>query len=309
MISLIYIHLPPSFEAFVTQDQLETLEAIVSAGSFKAAAMKLHKTQPALSASIKKLESEFQLSLFDRSEYRPKLTAQGLIFYEQARESLAAFRRLEKFGRELGMKKQEPKLTIVVDPVAPFGDVSAIFDCCVGPASVTELVLLTEVMGGGMDRLIQGDAQFAIAPLLAADKRIESLPIGPVHLVPVASKRLMKGKSVDLTWLKDHTQIVVVQTEFGGRILRREGAGLLDGGKRCFVTDHALKKKLILDGLGWGRLAENEIEAELKKGSLQKIKHREANIFTLDFHIMRSSQHPLGPLGQKLWDSFKTRRT
>jgi DNA-binding transcriptional LysR family regulator len=292
----------------MTQEQLETLEAIVTAGSFKAAATKLHKTQPALSAAIKKLEDEFQLSLFDRSEYRPKLTPQGVVFYEQARESLAAFRRLEKFGRELGIKKQEPKLTIVVDPVAPFEDVSAIFDCCVGPDLVTELVLLTEVMGGGMDRLIQGDAHFAIAPLLAADKRIESLPIGQVNLLPVASKSLLKGKPADLNWLKDHTQIVVVQTEFGGRILRREGAGLLEGGKRCFVTDHALKKKLILDGFGWGRLAENEIAAELKRGSVQRIKHREANVFTLDFHIMRSAQHPLGPLGQKLWNRFKTRR-
>jgi len=99
--------------------------------------------------------------------------------------------------------------------------------------------------------------------------------------------------------------VVVVQMEFGGRILRREGAGLLDGGKRCFVTDHALKKKLILEGFGWGRLAEGEIEMELKMGSLQRIRHREANVFSLDFHIMRSAEHPLGPLGQKLWSYFQ----
>jgi DNA-binding transcriptional LysR family regulator len=65
----------------------------VESGSFKAAAAKLHKTQPALSVAIRKLEDEFQLSLFDRSEYRPKLTAQGRVFHEQARESLLAFRR------------------------------------------------------------------------------------------------------------------------------------------------------------------------------------------------------------------------
>jgi DNA-binding transcriptional LysR family regulator len=192
--------------------------------------------------------------------------------------------------------------------VAPFGELSAIFESCLNPDSVTELVLLTEVMGGGMERLIQGDAQFAIAPLLAADQRIESLPIGTVRLLPVASRSLSKGKSVDLNWLKGHTQVVVVQTEFGGHLPRREGASLLDGGKRCFVTDHALKKKLILEGIGWGRLAENEIEVELKKGSIQRIRHKEANALSLDFHIMRSARHPLGPVGQKLWDSFKKRR-
>lgn len=291
----------------MTQDQLETLDAIVNAGSFKAAAAKLHKTQPALSASIKKLENEFALPLFNRNEYRPKLTPEGRIFYEQAKESLAAFRRLEKFGKELGAKKQEPNITVVIDPVAPFSEIGAVFRHCIGPDSVTELTLLTEVMGGGMERLIQGDAQFAIAPLLAADNRIESLPIGQVRLSPVASRSLLKGKSASLAWLKENTQAVVVQTELGGRALRREGAGLLEGGKRCFVTEHALKKKLILEGFAWGRLAENEIAAELKSGRLHRIRHREASEFTLDFHIMRSARHPLGPVGQRLWRGFQSR--
>jgi DNA-binding transcriptional LysR family regulator len=292
----------------MTQDQLETLEAIVDSGSFKAAATRLHKTQPALSMAIKKLENEFSLSIFDRSQYRPSLTPEGRAFFEQAREALSSFRRLEKFGRELGLKKQEPRLTVVVDPVAPFGELEALFRNCLRTDAVTELIILTEVMGAGVERLLNGEADFAIAPLFTEDKRIDVLPVGSVRLMPVAARSLLKGKTADSDWLKDHTQIVVVQTELGGRMLKRELSGAIPGGKRCFVTDHALKKKLILEGFGWGRLSESEIESDLRKGGLQRIRHREAKNIVLDFHIMRSNLHPLGPMGQKLWRAFERRR-
>lgn len=292
----------------MTQDQLETLEAVIESGSFKAAATRLHKTQPALSMAIKKLEEEFSLTLFDRSQYRPSLTAEGRVFFEQAKETLNSFRRLQKFGRELGLKKQEPRLTVVVDPVAPFAELETLFRNCLRTDAVTELMILTEVMGAGVERLLNGDADFAIAPLFTEDKRIDVLPVGTVRLLPVAARSLLKGKNADAEWLKNHTQIVVVQTELGGRMLKRELTGAIPGGKRCFVTDHALKKKLILEGFGWGRLSESEIESDLKKGALQRIRHREARNITLDFHIMRSNLHPLGPMGQKLWSEFERRR-
>ena len=45
----------------MTLDQLEVIHAIVEHGSFRAAANALHKSQPALSASVKTLEAEFDL--------------------------------------------------------------------------------------------------------------------------------------------------------------------------------------------------------------------------------------------------------
>ncbi|MBC7465978.1 MAG: LysR family transcriptional regulator [Bdellovibrio sp.] len=72
----------------MTFDQLETLEMIVEKGSFKAAADHLHKTQPSLSVAIKKLEEEFDLKLFNRDQYRPKLTAEGIVFYNWAKQTL-----------------------------------------------------------------------------------------------------------------------------------------------------------------------------------------------------------------------------
>ncbi len=61
----------------MTYDQLLTIEAVVNAGSFKAASKILGKTQPSLSAAVKKLEDEFQIKIFSRENYRPELTDQG----------------------------------------------------------------------------------------------------------------------------------------------------------------------------------------------------------------------------------------
>lgn len=67
----------------MTLEQLIVLKAVVQSGSFKAAAEVLHKTQPALSVSIKKLEEELGFELFRRDLYRPILTVQGEYYYQK----------------------------------------------------------------------------------------------------------------------------------------------------------------------------------------------------------------------------------
>lgn len=47
----------------MTFDQVLVFHKIVEAGSFKAAAAELHKTQPAISFAIKKLEEEMEAPL------------------------------------------------------------------------------------------------------------------------------------------------------------------------------------------------------------------------------------------------------
>ena len=64
--------------------QLRHLRAIVDNGSFRKAADSLHITPPALSLSIKRLESELGLSLLDRKPGRVLATAYGQSLYASA---------------------------------------------------------------------------------------------------------------------------------------------------------------------------------------------------------------------------------
>ncbi len=50
----------------VTLHQLQCFEAVVSEGSFQAAAEKLRRTQPSVSTAVRNLEEQLQLALLGR---------------------------------------------------------------------------------------------------------------------------------------------------------------------------------------------------------------------------------------------------
>lgn len=79
----------------MTYEQVLVFHKIVQLGSFKAASNELHKTQPAISHAIKKLEEEMEVELFDRSGYRPVLTDHGKAFYERSVKILQGMQELE----------------------------------------------------------------------------------------------------------------------------------------------------------------------------------------------------------------------
>jgi DNA-binding transcriptional LysR family regulator len=81
-------------------DQLQTLQEVVSLGSFSAAANKLHLTQPAVSLQIRELEKRLGVRLVERMGKRAYATAAGeeLIAHarklaQDAEHAMAAMRR------------------------------------------------------------------------------------------------------------------------------------------------------------------------------------------------------------------------
>lgn len=65
-------------------------------GSFSKAAQILHVTQPALSKSIRDLEEQYQVTLFNRTTRSLELTKEGILFKEQAQEILNLVKKAEK---------------------------------------------------------------------------------------------------------------------------------------------------------------------------------------------------------------------
>ncbi len=61
----------------VTIRQLQAFRAVAELGSFREAAARLHLSQPALSAAVRKLEFVLDVRLFDRTTRRLALTAEG----------------------------------------------------------------------------------------------------------------------------------------------------------------------------------------------------------------------------------------
>jgi len=69
-------------------NQLEVLVAVAQKQSFSRAAETLHRTQPAVSQAIRRLELELGEALFDRSSKDGTLTAAGHVLYDFAQQML-----------------------------------------------------------------------------------------------------------------------------------------------------------------------------------------------------------------------------
>src|SRR4029450_5078710 len=69
-------------------NQLEVLVAIAQEKSFSRAAESLHRTQPAVSQAIRRLEAELGEPLFDRSSKDGTLTAAGRVLFDFAQQMM-----------------------------------------------------------------------------------------------------------------------------------------------------------------------------------------------------------------------------
>jgi len=69
-------------------NQLEVLVCVAREQSFSRAALALHRTQPAVSQAIRRLEAELGEPLFDRSSKDGTLTAAGTVLYDYAQQML-----------------------------------------------------------------------------------------------------------------------------------------------------------------------------------------------------------------------------
>ena len=69
--------------------QLAYFDAVVRHGSFTKAAQRLHVAQPAVSAQIRRLETELGTTLLERTTRRVALTHAGELFLSRARQALA----------------------------------------------------------------------------------------------------------------------------------------------------------------------------------------------------------------------------
>lgn len=86
--------------------QLETFLAVAQTGSFSGAAKVVHRTQPAVSQLVRKLEEDLGEPLFDRSSRDGRLTDAGRVLQEYAqkmlnlrREAQASIEELRQFQR------------------------------------------------------------------------------------------------------------------------------------------------------------------------------------------------------------------
>jgi DNA-binding transcriptional LysR family regulator len=287
-------------------DQLEAIRTIAEVGSFRAAAEKLNRSQPALSALVRNLEGEFDIRIFDRSAYRPVLTAQGSAFLEAAIGALQAANYAKRVGIELGKNKAETVLHLSVDYLVSIDVIELIALECARPTPPVNLVLDKSMLGTSFAPLAAGEIDLAVAPAPNDDDRFQGVPLQTIQLVGAVSRRLLQElRKPTEAFLKANPQIIVYDKrhdETPDELLPKRGR--TSDGHKIFVADHFTKVRLIEGGVGWGRLASHEVTSN------KELVQVESSLFRpieLQLCLLRSKNRALGPIARAVWSVFEAR--
>lgn len=291
----------------MTLDQLRILVAIVDAGSFLAAAEMLHRTQPTISAAMKRLEQELGVSILDRSQYRAQLTPAGHRIYEKARGIIEKADELETLSHHLA-SGEEPRVAITLESSYPITAVIQLLQRWERQFPQTQFDLTVENVFGALDRLLTGHADIGIFPWLDEVSDVESFHLADAEMVVVAAPHFPPvGKAASLTLddLRPYVQIVVHDSS---SIPNSRSLGLLSGARYWYVNDQHTKRELILAGMGWGSMHTHLIEEDLAAGRLVPIQisqystHRQ-----LEIRAARRIGESVGPVAAQLWQDLQER--
>ncbi|PRX91773.1 LysR family transcriptional regulator [Paraburkholderia sp. BL25I1N1] len=284
--------------------QLQCFEALVSEGSFAAAAAHLNRTHPTVHAAVAALEAQVGMVLLDRTGYRVSLTAQGAAFCSRATVFLGQYESLRREAAQLAAG-QEAELRVVVGDLCPLpetlGSLRRFFETSAG----TRLTLLFEAISGPWERLRDGECDLFFHHLDKPSPEIEAIELFEVHLVPVAAPGFIKPRldgSITIDDLRPYVQCVIRDTS------RQPSAAsyyLIEGAPACTVPDQLMKRELIVQGLAWGHMPSHLVADDLMEHRLVSLEGRNLRGAALKHYAARRRHAVHGPVAQTLWTQLQ----
>ena len=286
-------------------DQLRVFLAAADSGSFSAAARSLGRTQSLVSYAIQKLEERVGLLLFDRSGYRPTLTAAGDALLPRARRvvgEVGAFHALSR-GLATGV---EAEVCITVDAMYPMCMLlHALIEFRAHWPSVSPRVLVDN-MGAAAEQVLEGRSVLGLLGLVATQlSELELRPATTIAMVPVAAPHHPLAKvqgEVLADDLKDHVQLVLTdRSQFSGA-----DRGVFST-QTWRLNDLGAKHAMLLAGLGWGGMPEHVVRDDIASGRLVRLSSPYWNQhLTLSLWVAHRRDAVLGPAAQWLMNHLGT---
>lgn len=252
----------------ITIDALRALDAIDKTGSFAAAAQSLYKVPSALTYTIKKLEEDVGVALFDRSKQRAQLTPAGRLVVEQGRDILQATNRLLDSIKQLE-SGWEQEIRIARDTLIPCSPLFELVDQFSKLEHNVDVSLGVEVLGGGWDALHSRRADIVIGASGELPTGLfQTHKIGTIAFVfAVSGAHPLANFNgvIDNEQLRDYPSVVVSDTS---QILPVRDSGLFQSKQVIRVNSIETKVQAQQYGLGVGFLPVHIAKPLLESGKL-----------------------------------------
>jgi DNA-binding transcriptional LysR family regulator len=258
--------------------------------------------QSAISHAIANLESELGLQLFDRSGYRPVLTAEGQALLAHARDILLRADAMRARARALGAGV-ELELALVVDTLFPIESVAQAITRISLEFPSTSFRLGSQPLGGPIAALDEKRCTLAI--IVGEDfrnPRVALEAIGSIRQIAVVSSdhplaELGSRAPLGLPDLAGYQQVVLIDPT---SLSEGRSFGVLSP-FTCRVNTQEAKVALIRAGLGWGRLPVWQIQDDLDSGRLMRVAipdlGRNSEVQS-EAYLAHRLDEPLGPVAQ-----------
>ena len=289
----------------MTLEQLRTLSRIVECGSLKIAAESLHKTQPALSMAIKKLEAEYGFEILDRQGYRLTLTPAGKAFYRKAQELLLNAEELSVMGRHLGAGN-EPLIRLAYDYGCHHPVVTDTLKQCHQQYPDTAFNVVGESRFGALELLMNNKADLAITPwwpTLYTLGEFDFLTVANFKVVLVAAPSLFGERPITNSMqLGQYLGLAMMESQLS---VDSEQLTLIRNKRQWKFRDAAILHQMVLAGMGWALVPDNLVANDLRQGTLVKIELDDMeSCVEGELRLVRKLERPLGPVGQFFWQTL-----
>jgi len=286
-------------------NKARTFIQVVDSGGITAAANRLLRTQQAISLQLQQLEDELEILLFDRQGPKITLNADGEKLYQQFKPQLLA---MENAVLELKSGKRQasgvirigawmeqavsylPEMIRVFKEKYPLVD----FQLHVGEDVEIEQMLRNNKIEIGIQLFCQDKKLF----------KCEAVYRQP--LIPVTSRIFLKTNKAAMN-IKDTLDLPLLDyvDEYSAynSWIRKNARELLPLARKKLRTvtasNNVILKQLVLQGLGFGFLHQESIQAELDAGELFPLinKSRNKNI-SVDIDVVYKRKYALGHVQQ-----------
>ncbi|MBR4819121.1 MAG: LysR family transcriptional regulator [Clostridiales bacterium] len=291
--------------------QLKYVIAIANSKSFREAASRLFVSQPALSSTIRELEEELNIQLFERTNKGIRLTDAGKEFLVYAKEAVSQYELIEDryLDKDLDKKHFSVSMQHYVFAVHAFINVVKEFDTgkytfAVHETRTDEVLSNVRSLDSEVGVISYSRTSEKVMKKLFREFQLEFFPLITRETFVYVWKDhpLSKKKELSLKDLSDYPCISFDQSSENDFYLTEEALGDYDFDKLIKTNDRATSAELMAAMNGYSIGTGIMTESLAIKKDFVTIKLKEEDPLTIGY-IVRAN-HKLSEIGQRYVDEL-----